>query len=100
MNDCKVSKTWMEDFTKLSMCDIKFDCVVTMYDLARKEIKQNLLANLFTVEKQPSIAQWFTCENVLTLEFIKHAPEEEIGKTMKFMLKNLEESIEKWENLS
>ena len=96
MENCRISTTWLEDFTKLSMCDIKFDCVVTMYDLARKEIKQNLLANLFTVNKQPNISQWFTCENVLTLEFIRHAPEKEIGKSIKFMLKNLEEAIDGW----
>jgi protein-tyrosine-phosphatase len=71
------------------VCEIRFDCIVTMHDVAFKE--------LLGTEKQSKTPQWFKANHTLTLEEIKYADPYELGLRMKQMFHQLEETIKQYE---
>ena len=74
------------------VCEIRFDCLVTMHDVAYKKYK-----GLWGQEKQSKTPQWFRSNQVLTLEGIKYADPYELGMRMKQMFNQLEETIKQYE---
>jgi protein-tyrosine-phosphatase len=74
------------------VCEIRFDCLVTMHDVAYKKYK-----GLWGQEKQSKTPQWFRSNQVITLEEIKYADPYELGMRMKQMFNQLEETIKQYE---
>jgi len=74
------------------LCEIRFDCVVKMHDVAFKKYK-----GVLGQEEQSRIPQWFKSNTALTLEFIKDAEPQLIGEHIKQMFHQLEQTIEKYE---
>jgi CRISPR/Cas system CSM-associated protein Csm3 (group 7 of RAMP superfamily) len=76
------------------MCEIRFDCVVTMYEF--EVLKSDKYTNLRTERSHPP--QWFKNECKITLEAIKYADEYALGRQLKEMLFQLENHIKHIEN--
>ena len=74
------------------LCEIRFDCMVTMHDAAFRKSK-----GMLWQEKQSKTPQWFKSNTALTLEFIKDAEPQLIGEHIKQMFHQLEQTIEKYE---
>jgi hypothetical protein len=74
------------------LCEIRFDCMVTMHDAAFKKYK-----GMWGQENQSKKPQWFKSNTILTLEFIKDAEPQLIGEHIKQMFHQLEQTIEKYE---
>ena len=74
------------------LCEIRFDCMVTMYDAAFKKYK-----GMWGQENQSKKPQWFKSNTTLTLEFIKDAEPQLIGEHIKQMFHQLEQTIEQYE---
>ena len=74
------------------VCEIRFDCLVTMHDVAYKKYK-----GLWGQEKQSKTPQWFRSNQVLTLEGIKYADPYELGMRIKEVFNQLEKTIEQYE---
>ena len=90
----------MSDVTKVSekeadtrkLLSIHFDCIIKGYDYGQKEIFNGILS---TSKYLPP--QWFKLESHLSLEFIKTAEAEEIGRRIKEMLHQLDDAIKQYE---
>jgi hypothetical protein len=76
------------------LCEIRFDCMVTMHDVAFRKYK-----GMWGQEKQSKTPQWFKSNTTLTLEFIKDAEPQLIGEHIKQMFYQLEQTIEKYESV-
>jgi hypothetical protein len=74
------------------VCAIRFDCMVTMHDVAYKKYQ-----GTFGIEKSSKTPQWFKVEHVITLEAVKYADPYEIGMRIKEMYHQLEKTIESYE---
>jgi hypothetical protein len=74
------------------LCEIRFDCMVTMHDVAFKKYK-----GVLGHEQQSKTPQWFKSNTALTLEFIKDAEPQLIGEHIKQMFHQLEQTIEQYE---
>ncbi len=74
------------------VCEIRFDCIVTMHDVGFKKYK-----GMWGQEKQSKTPQWFRSNQVLTLEEVKYADPHELGRRMKEMFNQLEKTIEQYE---
>jgi hypothetical protein len=74
-------------------CEIRFDCLVTMHDVVFARYK-GMLGN----EKQSKVPQWFKAQYALTLESIKYMDEYQIGSQIKQMFRELEHTINKYQN--
>ncbi len=74
------------------LCEIRFDCMVTMHDAAFKKYK-----GMWGQENQSKKPQWFKSNTALTLEFIKDAEPQLIGEHIKQMFHQLEKTIEQYE---
>jgi len=74
------------------LCEIRFDCMVTMHDAAFKKYK-----GMWGQENQSKKPQWFKSNTTLTLEFIKDAEPQLIGENIKQMFHQLEQTIEQYE---
>jgi hypothetical protein len=74
------------------LCEIRFDCMVTMHDAAFKKYK-----GMWGQENQSKKPQWFKSNTTLTLEFIKDAEPQLIGEHIKQMFYQLEQTIEQYE---
>ena len=74
------------------LCEIRFDCMVTMHDVAYRTYK-----GMWGKEKQSKTPQWFKVNHVLTLEMVKHADPYELGMRIKEMFHQLEKTIEQYE---
>ena len=74
------------------LCEIRFDCMVTMHDAAFRKYK-----GMWGQEKQSKTPQWFKSNTTLTLEFIKDAEPQLIGEHIKQMFHQLEQTIEQYE---
>jgi protein-tyrosine-phosphatase len=74
------------------VCEIRFDCIVTMHDVAFKEYN-----GLWGQEKQSKTPQWFKANHTLTLEEVKYADPYELGMRMKQLFNQLEETIKQYE---
>ena len=75
------------------VCEIKFDCLVTMHDVGFKKYK-----GVWGQEKQSKTPQWFKANQTITLEEIKHADPYELGMRIKEMFHRMEDTINKYEN--
>ena len=76
------------------LCEIRFDCMVTMHDAAFRKYK-----GMWGQEKQSKTPQWFKSNTALTLEFIKDAEPQLIGEHIKQMFHQLEQTIEQYEQV-
>ena len=85
----------MEAYTT-RVCEIRFDCMVTMHDVGFKKIKTYPFG--FEMVKQSSKPQWFRANHKITLEGVKHADPYELGMRIKQMFHQLEDTINKYEN--
>ena len=74
------------------LCEIRFDCMVTMHDVAYRRHKG--MWGRDTYSKTP---QWFKANHILTLEMVKHADPYELGMRIKEMFHQLEKTIENYE---
>ena len=74
------------------LCEIRFDCMVTMHDVAFKKYK-----GVLGHEQQSKTPQWIKSNTALTLEFIKDAEPQLIGEHIKQMFHQLEQTIEQYE---
>jgi hypothetical protein len=75
------------------LCEIRFDCMATMYDAAFKKYK-----GMWGQENQSKKPQWFKANQTITLEEIKHADPYELGMRIKEMFHRMEDTIKKYEN--
>jgi hypothetical protein len=75
------------------VCEIRFDCMVTMHDVAYRTYK-----GMWGQEKQSKTPQWFKANHILTLEMVKHADPYELGMRIKEMFHQLEKTIESYES--
>jgi len=79
-----------------SMCEIRFDCLVKMYDMAVSKPSKLLP---FSLRKEiPRKPQWFRSTSRMTLEAIKNGDEYSIGRQIKEQFRQLEVHIEQYEN--
>lgn len=78
---------------KRRLCEIRFDCYVTMHDSGTRTVEGGMLG--VTKDLPP---QWFKSQSTMTLEEIKYQSHELIGLRLKQMLFELEQAIEKYEN--
>jgi hypothetical protein len=74
------------------MAEIRFDCMVRMFDMESRVVK----TGVFGHTEKPLRPQWFVNECKITLETIKYGSEYEIGRTLKDMLYQLEDHMEKY----
>ena len=75
------------------VCEIRFDCLVTMHDVAYKKYK-----GLWGQEKWSKTPQWFKANHSITLEDVKYADPYELGMRIKQMFHQMEDTINKYEN--
>lgn len=71
---------------KRRLCEIRFDCLVTMHDSGTRETALKALP-----------PQWFKSQSTMTLEEVKYQSHELLGLRLKQMLYELEQAIEKYE---
>ena len=74
------------------LCEIRFDCQVTMHDSGAREVGGGFLQ-----QSKSLPPQWFKSQSTITLEAIKHQSPELLGLRLKQMLFELEQTIEKYE---
>jgi hypothetical protein len=74
------------------LCEIRFDCLVTMHDVGFTRYK-----GMLGMEKQSRVPQWFKAQHTLTLESIKYMDEYHIGSQIKQMFRELEYTINQYE---
>lgn len=74
------------------MCEIRFDCMVTMHDVGYRKYEDVL--GRIVESKTP---QWFKASYKLSLEAIKYMDERSIGAAIKQMFYELENTINKYE---
>ena len=74
------------------LCEIRFDCLVTMHDVGIRETKGGFLQ-----QSKSLPPQWFKSLSTITLEDIKYANEVELGTRIKQMYHELQAAIAKYE---
>jgi hypothetical protein len=74
------------------VCEIRFDCLVTMHDVGFKKYK-----GMWGQEKRSKTPQWFKSNQVITLEEIKYSDPYQLGMRMKEMFNQLEKTVERYE---
>lgn len=87
----------MEGETLPQMCEIRFDCLVTAYDIGTRTHKVPTILPFMYTEK-PGRPQWFKNHIKIDLNTIKHGDPYAIGIMIKNMYRQLELHIEKYEN--
>ena len=78
---------------KRRLCEIRFDCYVTMHDSGTRTVERGMLGVTKTLPPQ-----WFKSQSTMTLEEIKYQSHELLGLRLKQMLYELEQAIEKYES--
>ena len=78
---------------KRRLCEIRFDCYVTIHDSGTRTIEGGMLGVTKTLPPQ-----WFKSQSTMTLEEVKYQSHELIGLRLKQMLFELEQAIEKYES--
>ena len=96
MNDIEITPVHEFEADTRRVCEIRFDCLVTMHDVGFKKIKTYPFG--FEMEKSSNTPQWFRANHVITLEGVKHADPYELGMRIKQMFHQLEDTINKYEN--
>ena len=86
MNNINVSPIPDFEADKRRICEIRFDCIVTMHDSGTREVSTKSLP-----------PQWFRMNSQITLETIKYATEEQLGAQLKQMYHELQATIDKYE---
>jgi len=86
----------MEGENSKNMCEIRFDCLVTMYEMAQQKQIEDL--NVFFRTEKRHTPQWFKSQSKITLEAIKYSDEYYLGSLLKDMLFQMEDHIRKFEN--
>lgn len=82
-----------------SLAEIRFDCLVRMYDMGIEKKNTSPLPMSFQVrQEKPRKPQWFRSLSKFTLEEIRNSSEGELGTKLKFMLRQLELHIDKYMN--
>ena len=74
------------------LCEIRFDCLVTMHDVAFKKYK-----GVLGHQQQSKTPQWFRAMHNITLEAIKYADPYDLGIQIKAMFNELQKAIEQYE---
>jgi hypothetical protein len=74
------------------LCEIRFDCLVTMHDVGFTRYE-----GMWGNERESRVPQWFKAQHTLTLESIKYMDEYQIGSQIKQMFRELEQTIDKYE---
>jgi hypothetical protein len=93
MSKTKIQPVSEIEADKRRLCEIRFDCYVTMHDSGTRTIEGGMLGVTKTLPPQ-----WFKSQSTMTLEEIKHQSHELIGLRLKQMLFELEQAIEKYES--
>jgi hypothetical protein len=86
MNNINVSPIPDFEADKRRICEIRFDCIVTMHDSGARGTE---------IKNLPP--QWFRMNSQITLETIKYATEEQLGAQLKQMYHELQATIDKYE---
>ncbi len=92
MNNIDIQPVVAFEADKRRVCEIRFDCLVTMHDSGTRSIEGGMLG--VTKDLPP---QWFRMNSQITLESIKYMSEVELGAQLKQMYRELEKTIEKYE---
>ena len=74
------------------LCEIRFDCLVTMHDVGFTRYK-----GMWGQEKESRVPQWFKAQHQITLESIKYMDEYQLGSQIKQMFRELEQTINQYE---
>lgn len=93
MNNTDIQPVTDFEADKRRLCEIRFDCLVTMHDSGTRSTKGGMLG--VTKDLPP---QWFKSQSTITLEDIKYRSHELLGLRLKQMLFELEQAIEKYES--
>lgn len=75
------------------ICEIRFDCLLTMHDVAYIKSKETL----FGQNRLLTNPQWFRTRSTITLEQIKYEDPYVLGLQLKEMYRQLEEAINRYE---
>jgi len=73
------------------LCEIRFDCLITMFEAGYKDPK-----GLSLIPETPQKPQWFKSQNKLSLEAIRYTDEYSLGLRLKQMLRQLDNHIDKY----
>ncbi len=79
-----------------AMCEIRFDCLVRMYDMGTRP-PSSLLPLRMRMET-PRSPQWFRNTQIISLEAIKNGDEYTLGRMIKDQFRQLELHIKKYES--
>ena len=93
MNNLEITTVSEMEADTTRVCEIRFDCLVTMHDVGFKKYK-----GVWGHEEQSKKPQWFKANQTITLEEIKHADPYELGMRIKEMFHRMEDTIDKYEN--
>jgi len=77
------------EIAKFRMMDIRFDCLVRMYDNGQVERKSLMPF----VQSKPLPPQWFKSEMKLTMEFIEDADPYQLGVAIKKQWQKMKDVI-------
>lgn len=81
-----------------SMCEIRFDCLVKMYDMSIPKPSKLLP---FSLRKEiPRKPQWFRSVSSITLDAIKNEDEYSLGRRLKDQFRQLELHIQQYEKVT
>lgn len=92
MNNIDIQPVTDFEADKRRLCEIRFDCHVTMHDSGMRETGGG-----FLYESRNLPPQWFRLNSQITLESIKYASELELGAQLKQMYHELQQTIDKYE---
>lgn len=92
MNKINIQPVSEIEADKRRLCEIRFDCYITMHDSGTRSIEGGMLG--VTKDLPP---QWFRINSQITLESIKYASEVELGAQLKQMYYELQAAIAKYE---
>lgn len=79
------------------MLEIRFDCLLKMYDTGTRITTAPSIIP-FMYEEKPQKPQWFRSTSKLTLESVKHLDPYDLGLMIKRMYTQLELHIKKYED--
>ena len=89
MNNIDIQPVIDFEADKRRVCEIRFDCLVTMHDSGTR--------GGFSHEPKSLPPQWFRMNSQITLEEIKYGDEVALGTRLKQMYYELSKTIEKYE---
>lgn len=92
MNNTDIQPVTDFEADKRRLCEIRFECLVTMHDSGMRETGGG-----FLYESRNLPSQWFRLNSQITLESIKYASELELGAQLKQMYHELQATIAKYE---